>query len=295
MATQELINVGNIPNNRTGDPIRIAFVKVNNNFTNLSSLDANIVLAPITVGMSPNDDAGSILRAAFNTINENFANLTGFYGNLEVINLGSSPNDTTGDNLRSAFTKINNNFSNLFPLVTSIPSKHSNFEFIESINKNVTFSYDIYEPTLLGSSQQVINIGAAPNDGTGDPLRTAFSKINNNFANLFATTVVPVTANTTGNTANQVIFSTEIIDFSQAQFNIRSTDSNVSSQNIILSAQLNDGNTDVKFSAYGTTFFGNAICTYNMDVDGSNVRILCSPLVSSNLSHTIFSQIMTQA
>jgi microcystin-dependent protein len=29
--------------------------------------------------------------------------------------------------------------------------------------------------------RQVINIGAAPNDGTGDPLRTAFSKANDNF------------------------------------------------------------------------------------------------------------------
>lgn len=31
---------------------------------------------------------------------------------------------------------------------------------------------------------QSINIGSAPNDGTGDPLRTAFGKINDNFSNL---------------------------------------------------------------------------------------------------------------
>ena len=28
---------------------------------------------------------------------------------------------------------------------------------------------------------ELVNIGANPNDGEGDPLRTAFSKINNNF------------------------------------------------------------------------------------------------------------------
>jgi hypothetical protein len=33
--------------------------------------------------------------------------------------------------------------------------------------------------------QEVINIGALPNDGQGDPLRVAFQKINNNFAKLF--------------------------------------------------------------------------------------------------------------
>ena len=34
-------------------------------------------------------------------------------------------------------------------------------------------------------AQQVINIGAAPNDGTGDALRTAFGKCQNNFDELY--------------------------------------------------------------------------------------------------------------
>ena len=41
--------------------------------------------------------------------------------------------------------------------------------------------------------QQVINIGSAPNDATGDPLRTAFNKINQNFQEIYA--VDPVGAN----------------------------------------------------------------------------------------------------
>lgn len=35
-------------------------------------------------------------------------------------------------------------------------------------------------------AQQVVNIGNTANDGTGDPLRTAFTKCNNNFAELYA-------------------------------------------------------------------------------------------------------------
>ena len=34
-------------------------------------------------------------------------------------------------------------------------------------------------------SRQAINIGSAANDGTGDPLRTAFDKINDNFTELY--------------------------------------------------------------------------------------------------------------
>lgn len=35
-------------------------------------------------------------------------------------------------------------------------------------------------------TKQTINIGSAPNDSTGDPLRTAFTKINNNFDDLYS-------------------------------------------------------------------------------------------------------------
>src|SRR6056300_1253112 len=34
-------------------------------------------------------------------------------------------------------------------------------------------------------ARQAINIGTTANDGTGDPLRTAFDKINDNFAELY--------------------------------------------------------------------------------------------------------------
>ena len=35
-------------------------------------------------------------------------------------------------------------------------------------------------------AQEVINVGSAPNDGTGDPLRTAYQKCNSNFGELFS-------------------------------------------------------------------------------------------------------------
>jgi hypothetical protein len=35
-------------------------------------------------------------------------------------------------------------------------------------------------------AQQQINVGAAPNDGQGDPIRTAYIKCNNNFDELYS-------------------------------------------------------------------------------------------------------------
>ena len=37
-------------------------------------------------------------------------------------------------------------------------------------------------------AKQTIGIGSSANDGTGDPLRTAFDKINDNFTELYGST-----------------------------------------------------------------------------------------------------------
>lgn len=53
-------------------------------------------------------------------------------------------------------------------------------------------------------AQQVINVGTAANDGTGDPLRTCFQKSNSNFSELYSryqTTVPTVGTGSVGDTA----------------------------------------------------------------------------------------------
>lgn len=48
-------------------------------------------------------------------------------------------------------------------------------------------------------AQEIINVGTAPNDGLGDPLRTAFTKTNTNFTQLFSTAGITGIANGTSN------------------------------------------------------------------------------------------------
>lgn len=141
------------------------------------------------------------------------------------------------------------------------------------------------------ATQEYINIGDSPNDGSGDPLRTAFQKINNNFTALFATGYSTSNVYTYGNTPNQVIFEVPVNSFTHGNFQIRSarTD-NPDSQDIILSVQVNNSETDLAFTAYGTTFIGNAICRYDMDVTSNNVRILANPIPNATMLHFISSQ-----
>jgi hypothetical protein len=139
-------------------------------------------------------------------------------------------------------------------------------------------------------SQEYINVGVTPNDGLGDPLRTAFGKINNNFSNLFLTTVNTTSTYTTGITANQVIYEYPANAFTQGVFQIRSnTTSN--NQSITISAQIGNSNTSVKFTGYGLSFSGNAVTNYNMDIDSGNVRILVSPIANANITHFVASQV----
>lgn len=141
------------------------------------------------------------------------------------------------------------------------------------------------------AAQEIINIGTLPNDGEGDPLRVAFSKINNNFSNLFATFVNTTTSYSIGNTPGQIIFETPANTFTMGQMLIYSADPGTnSSQTLNLFAQVNQTADDVKFTGTGGTFFGNAITSYNMVVADGNVQILANPLVDEPLIHFIGSQ-----
>jgi hypothetical protein len=169
------------------------------------------------------------------------------------------------------------------------------------VNDSQLVEYTSTEPALLTfagtvsgtyGSQEYINIGATPNDGLGDPLRVAFGKINNNFSNLFFTTVNTSYVYTNGLTPGQVIYEYPANAFTQAMFQVRSSNPQTSqSQDITISAQITNNNEAVKFTGYGLTFSGNAVTNYNMDVNGGNVRILANPIANAALLHFIASQV----
>tara|TARA_R110000868_G_scaffold5171_2_gene31902 strand:- start:8 stop:640 length:633 start_codon:yes stop_codon:yes gene_type:complete len=146
--------------------------------------------------------------------------------------------------------------------------------------------------TLSVNDQEVIDVGSLPNDGTGDPLRIAFQKVNNNFSNLFSTTTFTTESYTTGATPDQVIWEVPVISFTQGMFQVKSQNTLTNdSQDINISAQITNDLADVKFTGYGTTFSGSPVCTYNMDIDSANVRLLITPLSSLSLFHFISSQV----
>jgi hypothetical protein len=143
------------------------------------------------------------------------------------------------------------------------------------------------------STQEIINIGTLPNDGEGDPLRVAFGKINNNFANLFPTAINTSSSYSVGDAPGQLIFETDANTFTIAQLYVYAADpTGNNSQSMQLNAQINQDLDDAKFSAVGTSVFGTPLTTYSMQVAGGNVQLLADPIQDTTIFHFIGSQII---
>jgi hypothetical protein len=141
-------------------------------------------------------------------------------------------------------------------------------------------------------TQEIINIGAVANDGEGDPLRVAFQKINNNFTQIYSSGTFTYDAYSFGDTAGQVIFETPANLFTQGTFQINSIDEDTNdSQNITLNVSISNDLADVKWVGHSTLFFNDPVTTYDVDIDGGNVRLLVNPLIDANVYHFISAQI----
>jgi hypothetical protein len=101
-------------------------------------------------------------------------------------------------------------------------------------------------------TQQIINVGSAPNDGLGDPIRTAFIKTNENFTELYATGGVTGIANGTSN-----------VTIPAANSNVTISVNGVSNVGVFTSTGANLlavttlGNVTAVGNISGTYFFGN--------------------------------------
>ena len=141
-------------------------------------------------------------------------------------------------------------------------------------------------------TQEIINIGAQPNDGEGDPLRTAFAKINNNFTQLYSTGFFTSSAYSVGDGPDQVIFEAPVETFTQGIFQINSNDTeSTDTENITLNVSVINDGSGLKWNGHNTLFNGNVLTGYDMDIFDSNVRILVNPIIDTTIYHFISAQI----
>lgn len=103
-------------------------------------------------------------------------------------------------------------------------------------------------------AQRIINIGDAANDGTGDPIRDAFTKANENFTELYASVDTIPTDISELTDANNIIFSRDYSDLANTPF-IPSDISDLTDANNILGAAIPTDISDLEDST-GLLFSG---------------------------------------
>ena len=130
MAEQEFINIGATPNDGNGDPLRVAFGKINNNFSNLFSTFVNQTVS-YSIGNTPGQ---VIFETAANTFT-----LGQFY-------IKSTDNNTSLSQSIQLFAQINNDHDDV---------KFSGFG--GTFYGNSITSYDMIYDIATSNVQVVVN------------------------------------------------------------------------------------------------------------------------------------------
>ena len=208
---QEIINLSTNSFAASGDTIRSAFIKCNNNFAEIYSVfpddfAGNTEFQVINLSNGIGTVDGDTVREAFIKINNNFTVLwTDFQSNAGVtlsgntlanaqlvVNVGVGADTQTSDTVFDAFTKVNGNFSNLYAILGLGTTSETNTAYgqvstrtinlyLQSTAGNVTANANL----VASSGQQIIDTGDGPDTQTGDTVYSAFIKINENFTQLY--------------------------------------------------------------------------------------------------------------
>lgn len=258
--TIEVIDIGAFPNDGTGDPLRLAFEKINNNFAQSAIAGAG----------------GPEYAIQFNIGNALAGNANLLFNNDTNTILTNADFVPTVDN----YISIGNSDYTIGSLYLGSTGFYLGNLYITEANNVIDFG-------IAGSpgSQAGMILGNITSESTSVSGEISFGgSVTMNVASL----------TTSSNSANQLLYQIPVSDFSSGKFNIISRRAaSDDAQDAILEVVKNNTGSEVSYIIYGTTFTGSAVTTYNADVVSSNVRIYVSPLTNQTITHTATYQINT--
>lgn len=131
-------------------------------------------------------------------------------------------------------------------------------------------------------AKQTVNIGAAANDGTGDPIRDAFDKLNQNFDEVYSSYVATGAVSVGNSTVNSVVSNTGGLVVSNSTvstvansgtFKIGNTTANSTLTSTVLTVA---GNTTIGTASVNTTALALGNATVNSSLSQSTLAISTS-------------------
>lgn len=262
--TQEIIDIGALANDGTGDPLRVAFDKINNNFTQLydtASVDGPNGAVQFAVANTSGNVTTYALDSSANLTFNSSTNRLSIRGSI----LPLSPNDL---NIGSSANTVGNLY------LSNVGLKVGNVSFSESANTIRIFN------TLanVDANIQVNTINAS----TVDVAQIIIANTQFDGSN----------ATSEGMTPNQVIYELPEASMLCGKFDIKSiASSSGNNQSVTMTINKSTSGGSVKYVVYGGTFNGDPVTRYDVDVAFGNVRIKVNPMVSDIIFHTISYQV----
>lgn len=262
----EIIDIGQLPNDGTGDPLRVAFDKINNNFASIPLLNQggpNGALQFNNAGFS-GGIANLVLDVEKNQVNTG-ANIIPLVTN--TVEIGSAP-------LRIANVWLGKNDS-LHIGNIGVSEKFDVLSFYQNANR------------FIAADLQVGNIYATGDlIAIGNVTSTGNIAVNGGIGLNGGISINSSNVTTMNNTANQVIYELPQNTFSTIRFQVTSkvVENNDSQTATITVTKRNDG-IRAQHTVYGTVFIGNTVTRYNVDIAYGNLRLMVSPLINAEVLH----------
>jgi len=259
----EIINVGGLPNDGTGDPVRVAFIKVNNNFTSISSV------------IDPVGSNGS-LQFKNITVNGN-ASTNSTSGSANLVFNSSTNTLILGGNILPQTANLMDIGSNTVP-VGNIYVRTGGLHFgnvkLNTSGNTVSFTNDrdVISDLNIGNGIAVsLNVANAISYGTTP-------KVTSNTFN--------ITTNT--NAPDQEIFVVPATTLQTIKFDILSVVTGTPDrQSATVVAIKTNAGTSVSYTVHNTLFQGNTVTNYSVTSSYGNVSLKLSPFINSTMTHSI--------
>jgi hypothetical protein len=265
--TLELINIGGLPNDGTGDPLRVAFQKINTNFESIPLLNQggpNQAIQYNNDGLS-GGTANLVYDVPNNTVrmNTNLVPLT-----TEVVNIGSNVKLISNIWLskRDALHVGN----------VTVGEAYNTLNFFTTGNKNIQADLQVGNVYATGDLIAIGNVTSTGNITINGGI--SLSNIAINTANV----------TTYSNIANQVVYETPQYNFTTMKLQITSHNpDNNDSQSVSMIVNKRTDGIRAQHTVFGTVFNGTPVTRYNADIAFGNVRIMVSPIPNVTLIHLV--------
>jgi hypothetical protein len=266
MAVQvELIDIGALANDGTGDPLRVAFDKINNNFSTLSAISFP---APGGIEGSLQYKIGPSYTGSPNLFFDSSNNALKLNSNISVVSGGNVVIASRADPIHKLH-------------LSNVGLDVGNVNIAETGN-TITFS-------IVGSPGAKISL-AGLNDiqVSGNIITSGNVALGNSLA--YGNIIIGSAKVTTPDaTLNQVIYQTPASTFTTGKFKIASS-RNISTnytQSVELNIVVTGDKGVLRYTAHSTVFSSLPVTKYNVDLHFSNVRIMVSPQFADPIVHLI--------